>query len=241
MKFCIVHYNTPELTTCLCASINKFHDNAEIIILDNSDKRPFNTANIFNNVKVLDNTKQKLINFSLENLVIDKQAYKTIMKSNGCGSAKHTLSIQYLINNINEDFILLDSDVLIKKNLSEIINKNYICSCDIIKTSRPERIAPFIVYFNIKRIKDEKLCFFDNKRMCGLSSLNNSSYVIYDTGASFLEDIKKLKMPINKINYNDYIIHYGNGSWKSNRKSYTFDVINASFQEFLLKNKSLWN
>ena len=240
MKFVIVHFNTPELTTCLCSSINKFHNDAEIIILDNSNQKPFNTASIFNNVKVLDNTKEQLFKYDLEHKIINRNSYNNVMKTNNCASAKHSISIQYLLNTINDDFILLDSDVLLKQNISGIINKNCVCSADVIRNASTLRIAPFIVYFNKNLIKKYNLTFFDNKRMSGLSSPINGSFAAYDTGSSFYEDITKNELPFNEIKYTDYVVHYGRGSWKSSRRTFTYKVTPGTFQEFLLANKSLW-
>ena len=193
MKFAIVHYNTPELTTCLCSSINKFHNDAKIIILDNSDKKPFNTVDLFNNVKVLNNTKEQLFKYDLEHKIINQTSYKNVMRTNNCASAKHSISIQYLLDNIEDNFVLLDSDVLLKQNINSIINENCICSADVIRNASTLRIAPFIVYFNRNLIKKYNLTFFDNKRMSGLSSPINGSFAAYDTGSSFYEDITKNK------------------------------------------------
>ena len=60
MNFVIVHFNTPEVTTCLIRSIFKFHTDAKIIVFDNSEKRPFE--------KIIcdtyyDNTKNQIIDF----------------------------------------------------------------------------------------------------------------------------------------------------------------------------------
>ena len=232
MKFCIVHYNTPELTTCLCSSINKFHDDAEIIILDNSDKRPFNNEDIFDNVKVLDNTKEQLFKYDLLNKVSNKDAFTAANKTNGCGSAKHIISIQYLIDLLKEDFILLDSDVLLKRNVYEIITDG-ICSGDIIPN---KRFLPFIMYLNYNKIKINGINFFDKNRTLGLSDKIN------DTGASFYQDIQKKKIIFNRINYNKYVIHYGNGSWTSNRKTCnrTFPIYKNTWKEFLMRNKELY-
>ena len=52
--FVIVNYNTPNFVDKLIMSINKFVNNAQIIIFDNSDKYPF--VNSFNNVNIIDNT-----------------------------------------------------------------------------------------------------------------------------------------------------------------------------------------
>ena len=51
----------------------------------------------------------------------------------------------------------------------------------------------------------------------------------YDTGASFYEDLMRFdKKSFKKINFEDYIIHFKAGSWK------TFD------KKLLLKYKTLW-
>ena len=63
MKFVIVHFNTPELTGCLCGSIRKFHPEAEIVIFDNSDKRPFKNIETLCDV-YYDNTQEQLLDFT---------------------------------------------------------------------------------------------------------------------------------------------------------------------------------
>lgn len=57
ITFVIVHYNTPELTTCLCKSISKTHDSYNIVLFDNSDRFKFENVDMFD-ITYIDNTKR---------------------------------------------------------------------------------------------------------------------------------------------------------------------------------------
>ena len=215
MLFCIVHFNTPDLTTCACASIKKQHPSAKIIIFDNSDKYPFTNSDLFD-ATYIDNTKGQLINFDKELAKYHNKATAQQMRCGvNFGSAKHSMSIQWLIDHLDEDFILCDSDILLKKPI-DFSDRTKLCVADVDKkwiSHQVVRIHPFIAYINVPLLKKHKINFFDGQRMHGLCS--SGRYVLYDTGASFFEDINVCdKNLFKQINYNDYIIHFKAGSWK---------------------------
>lgn len=228
MNFVIVHYNTPELTECLCASIYKFCKDAKITIFDNSDMRPFTKSEIFN-VNYYDNTKGQYINF---NEFFSKYPIDNFIKNlNNLGSAKHALSIDYLIKNLNVDEIcLLDSDILIKKSL-DFFDSDFVTIGELSHDKRilfnnkirMQRIFPHCQYINVKRIKELNISFFDYNRITGI----NISKLDYDTGASFYEDVKEQN--IKFINLNDYVIHFGAASWE-----------NKNYKQWLISNKEYW-
>ena len=229
MKFCIVHYNTPELTTCLCASINKFHDDAEIIIFDNSDKRPF-PNDVFDNVKIIDNSKGQLIDF---NKVIQENSKHLTEReiyahnTSGCnwGSIKHSASIQWLLDNLHEEFILLDSDVLLKKSLNEFYN-----STEIIGDVEQGRFVPYVCFLP-NNLKEN---FLDIKRF-------NACKMNTDTGGTFIQDIIKNNTPMKRIKWTDYVVHFGNGSWRFGNTSANLpNSSKGTFQQFLIENKTYW-
>lgn len=242
MKIVIVHYNTPELTTALCCSINKFCKNTEIIIFDNSDKLPFN-ANIFNNVSIIDNTKNNLINFEervanfIKNNGYSQSLYVTEKRGSNFGSYKHAITVDYLIKTMNEDFILLDSDVLLKQDILKIVDTNSAFVGSIRQNN--VRLYPFIIYFNIEKIQKSGISFCDD-----VNIFPNYKTEMNDTGGSFLQEALKLNLPYNKIDYNDYIVHYGNGSWKENSTKIPqgdiFERSQLSKFEWLHKYKNLW-
>lgn len=223
MVFAIVHFNTPELTTCLCSSIYKFYNNAKIIIFDNSDKKPLINYNLFN-IQYYDNTKNQLINFDKEFQFYDIDT--EVKNLNNCGSARHCRTIQWFIDNLIEDeFILLDSDILLTAPL-DFIDKKFICCATVEHYPNMKiRFLPFITYFNLKMIKENNINYFSHDRINGLSKKGKP----YDTGASFFEDIYNNHLLYNNINYTNYLVHFKNGSWS-----------NKTYAGWLLKYKKYW-
>ena len=123
INICIVHFNTPLLTECLVKSINKFTPNSKIYIFDNSTKLPFVYRQ--DNLVYYDNTKGQIINFD-EWLSQYTNRTPRYWKANKCASAQHCYTIQKCIELIDDNFILLDSDVLLKKDISELANEEYL-------------------------------------------------------------------------------------------------------------------
>ena len=207
---CIVHFNTPVLTAHLVKSINKHMPGANIYIFDNSDKRPF--INAFNNVTVFDNTKGGLINFDLW-LKKYPDRVKSGGKANNWGSAKHAYSVEKCMELINEPFVLLDSDVLIKKDFTSLYDESVYYKGEVIyqPNSKVKRVLPFICFINTPLCKQNGVHYFDEKYMHGLRVGTIGDR--YDTGAAMYLLAEKKKAPHREIKVSDYIVHYGNGSW----------------------------
>lgn len=228
MTFVIVHFNTPELTTCLCSSIYKHHPDAKIILFDNSTTRPFVEHSLFN-IDYKDNTKGQLINFDT---VLNNYPIDTFIKNlNNLGSAKHALSIDYVIKHLDVDEVcLLDSDILIKKPL-DFFDSTYITIGELSNDKqilfnnkrRMQRIFPHCQYINVNQIRGKNISFFDANRITGI----DISPLDYDTGASFYEDVKNEK--IKFIRLDDYVIHFGAASWE-----------NKNYKQWLISNKEYW-
>lgn len=89
-QFVIINYNTPQFIEKLIMSINKFVDDAQIIIFENSDNLPF--VNTFDNVRIVDNTKGQIIDFD-EFLNKYPKRFKSSAKDNNWASAKHCYTI----------------------------------------------------------------------------------------------------------------------------------------------------
>jgi len=235
-RFVIIHYNTPLLTECLVRSINLFVDDAIIYIFDNSDKAPF-TA-FYDNVLVLDNTKGQIINF-------DKwlEKYPNRNRSGGrinqWGSAKHCYSVEKCMELINDNFILLDSDVLLKRDCSNLFDENVIYAGEVItqQMSTVKRVLPFITFINVKMCKEKDVHYFNENYMHGLVCNKINKYADrYDTGGAFFLEAEKFKHI--DIKFEDYVVHYGSGSWKplgSKR------VQKLSQEEWIKKYKRYWS
>ena len=227
----IVHYNTPYLTECLVRSINLFVEDAIIYIFDNSDKKPFTAE--FDNVTILDNTKGQIINF-------DKwlEAYPNKNRSHGrvnkWGSAKHCYSVEKCMELINDNFVLIDSDVLLKRDISDLFIEDAIFVGDVIKqpNSSIERVLPFICFINVKMCKKNNVHYFDDNYMHGLCKTLQADK--YDTGAGFYIATKKHKNVL--IKHKNYVLHYGNGSWNKTERNYKYTV-----NEWLKVFKKYWS
>ena len=221
MNYLIIYYNTPELTTALCSSLLKQDDTAKIYLFDNSDKLPFRQAELFN-VEYIDNTKNQLIDFDKELSEIPNLLRETQPINSNHGSYKHARSVEWFMSNFNiDDFILLDSDILIKENPSIIKDASKLAVGHI-----NLRFEPFMLYINLKKCKENNIHFLDKHRMVYVSSLDAK----YDTGGSFYEDIYLNNLPYTNMDLSSKYIHFGEGSWKG-----------KEFRPWLLSNKILWS
>lgn len=244
VNICIVHFNTPLLTECLVKSINKFTPNSKIYIFDNSDKFPFIYRQ--DNIVYLDNTKGQIINFEnwLEQF---PERTETSAFKNNYASAKHCYSIEKCIEIINEPFILLDSDILLTKDISEIISSSAIYSgeTEIWKPLRPAkgikkkattRVKPYLLYINVNLCKKYDIHYYNQNYIYGLTIEGD----YYDTGTYFYEQCSKLKsISHNSIKLNNYILHYKGGSWLEQAKKYD-NYKNIDPDIWLKKNKKYW-
>ena len=222
----IVHYNTPYLTECLIKSINKFVGyNCTIYIFDNSDKLPFTYRQ--SNIKIFDNTKGQIINFDEELKKYPNHKYSLGSRSKW-GSFKHCTSVDKCFDLINDNFILLDSDILLKKNISNLFDNNYYSVGEIMEWSWGpnkniypvhKRICPFITFINVIKSKLDNIRYFNDQFMDGLydSTHHNNKEQMnkdsYDTGCWFYEKIQKKQ--IKEIKHEEYIVHFRGGSYTS--------------------------
>ena len=207
-NICIVHYNTPTLTECLIKSINKFVDDAHVYIFDNSDEKPFTAQ--FDNVTMLDNTQGQIIDFGtwLENY---PDRYKSPGKVCDFGSAKHTYSIEKCMELINEPFILMDSDILLKKDVSDMYDESCAYVGEVITQpkSTVKRVLPFLCFINAPMCREHDAHYFNDNHMHGLRKTPVADR--YDTGAAFYLETKNL--PHKDIRVQEYAVHYAHGSW----------------------------
>jgi len=246
VNVCIIHYNTPLLTECLVRSINKFTPNSKIYVFDNSDNEPFTYRQ--NNIIYFDNTKGQIVDFEKE-LKKYPNRNKSLGKHSKWGSFKHCISVDRCFDLIGDNFILLDSDVLLKKDISEVFDDNYY-SCGEIrdwswnpgKDTFPvhKRIRPMITFINVIKAKGKGIRYFEKEFMAGLydsisqpfsdEQLNKDSY---DTGCWFYEQIQN--EPIKEFKCDEYIVHFGGGSYLTKGRNE-----NLTPKMWLDAHKDLW-
>lgn len=228
----IIHYNTPRLTECLVRSINLFVKDAIIYIFDNSDKEPFTAK--FDNVTVIDNTKGQIIDFDkwLENY---PDRFKSLGRRSNFASAKHCYSIEKCMELIGKNFVLMDSDILLKKDISDFFDEECVYvgkSTFVGGYYNTNRVLPFICFINTEMCKENDISYFDDNYILGLFKTEKGDK--YDTGGFFYLKTRDLKF--KEININDYIVHYAAGSYSDmigRRKPLTQE-------QWIEKNRKLW-
>lgn len=222
----IINYNTPTFIDKLIRSINHFVKDAVIYVFDNSDTIKF--ENTFDNVNIIDNTKGYIINFDS---FLDQYKNKNLSggRLNKWASAKHCYTIEKCIEMFDENFILLDSDVLLKKDISELFDNSYVYVAEeLTQENGIKRVSPHLCFINVELCKKNNIHYFDDRYMHGLHVTSMSDN--YDTGAGFLINAKNFNH--KNIKYNDYIVHYGHGSWSkyANKKELTPDDFFKTYQ-----------
>lgn len=234
MTVCIVHYNTPKLTSHCIRSLLKHHPSARVVIFDNSDLRPFSVGFGFAeaNIEVIDNTHAKILNFDALLAQFPDKETGPINKSN-YGSYKHCCSVQWLMDHLDEPFLLMDSDVLIRQRITAFCNPSYAFTGHIVCNTRKRfgleiyRAEPFLCYINTPMLRAAGVTYLNTDYMWALShqSPNNR----YDTGAWFLKDVIDHRLPYRDIDTTPYIAHFGHGSWHA-----------TNYRQWLAVHRDLW-
>ena len=239
----IVHFNTPELTEAAILSLRKLTGRRyDVTVFDNSDRRPFVCSDMlaaYGKVTVIDNTKGQIIDFEAELAKYPDKCWELAHKSN-YGSAKHIMSVQKLLELLPDGFILMESDILLTRDISFLWDDQY-AACGKVqwfrgRTREKDRLLPFLCYLNVSLLTANGARYFDPARCWALSpgGMGNQANW-YDTGASLLEDIINTKPALTARLYRDidhYFVHYTGGSWRQN------DVKNQ--MKWLEAHKDLW-
>lgn len=234
----IVHYNTPELTEALVRSIRKVGIEWPVVIFDNSDTRPFKKR--MKGVKVINNTRQQLVDFDKELDKYPDKCQELAYKGN-FASVKHMMSVQKLFELVPDGFILMDSDVLLKRNVSFLWDEKFAASGRVCfyrgRRREPDRMLPYVCYLNVPLLTKHGARFYDPERCWGLQpggTANRNN--LYDTGASLLEDITKTKPELwwrNWRELEDMYVHFANASYsRSDRNAHI---------SWLEEHKDLWH
>ena len=235
MTVCIVHYNTPKLTSHCIRSLLKHHPSARVIVFDNSDLRPFSSVccdAIATHIEVIDNTRAQILDFDTLLAQFPDKETGPVNKSN-YGSYKHCCSVQWLMDHLDEPFLLMDSDVLIRQRITTFCNPRYAFTGHVVCNTRKRfgleiyRAEPFLCYINTPMLRAAGVTYLNTDYMWALShqSPNNR----YDTGAWFLKDVIDHRLPYRDIDTSPYIAHFGHGSWHA-----------TNYRQWLAVHRDLW-
>lgn len=250
----IIHFNTPELTEAAILSLRKHGgEDYQVIVFDNSTDllvpagtggndpkqdtlikaRPFKKK--MKGVKVLDNTKGQLIDFDKFLAEYpERNRSLGVWKSSVWGSAKHIRTVQWLWDELQAPFILMESDTLLKRNINEMWQEQYSFVGYVQKNQhgnrfKVPRILPMLCFMNVPMFQKEGARYFDPDRCWGLKADANDRSNWYDTGACMLDEVLKMRPRLKGLHMdiNLFIVHYGGGSWHQNDKARQEAWLNA--------------
>ena len=235
----IIHFNTPELTEACILSIRKQGIDWPVVVFDNSaditapagtngndpkedtiiKARPFRQK--MKGVKVIDNTKGQVIDFEqFLSLYPDRNPQLGVYKSSVWGSAKHIMTVQKLWELLPDGFILVESDTLVKRDITELWKEQY-SFCGYVQKNQQgnrfkvPRILPMLCYMNVPKLTKEGARYFDPDRCWGLKADANLRGNWFDTGACLLDDVLRMRPRLKGLHVDIrlFIEHYGGGSW----------------------------
>lgn len=234
---CIIHYNTPKLTQCGIRSLLKHTKVDKIVVFDNSDKLPFMmknkqfVADHGNIISVVDNTHGQLINF---NRWLSTFPNKGPSPGNDYGSAKHCISVQWIIDHIDEPFVLMDSDVLIRRDITDFWSHPDCAWVGEVGENVKQRfgydirkVQPFLCYLNVPLLRSHAIRYFNPAYMWNLTTVAPNHR--YDTGAWFYKAVGEARLPVYNVSLCDAIFHLTHASWRDRKP-----------MEWLDEHKEVW-
>ena len=230
----IIHFNTPELTEAGIKSLRKHGgEDYRVVVFDNSatltlpdgkviQSRPFMAK--MKGVEVIDNTRGQVIDFDkFLAKYPDRNPSVDIYKSSVWGSAKHIVTVQKLWELLPEGFVLMESDIMIKKPIDEFFREEYSFVGFVQKHQKGNpfdvpRIMPMLCWMNVPMLTRESARYFDPNRCWGLKADRNDRGNWMDTGACLLDEVLKKRPRLKGLHVDIrlFVEHYGGGSWKQN-------------------------
>lgn len=236
----VCNFNNTYLTLRMLESMFYAFDSfLNVIIIDNSDTTKIDDK-ITKNITIVDNMNYKLTNNYYQ-----------------C-SKNHCATIDYALKNlVNTRYVMVcDNDVIFKPGILDVLNNMH--EYDLLGTIGkcwvpPDRIMTYWFMMDNNRFKAESQNYFDtdrcalelNKRVPTTILRNGIVYkvdtgLMYDTGASFYDDIRYL-WKIKDLNSDDLYIHLRAGSHmdenKFNKYFYLIDYKYNTVEEFIEQNK----
>lgn len=215
---CIINYNTPRLVKVAIESLLQHTPDCKVTVFDNFTIEPFRGMN---GVDVIDNTKGQIIDF---NAFHQQFPEREPDKSSGYGSPDHIRTVQELWKYFPDGFVLMDSDVIVTKDISPLFDNSvaYVGDTQPVNDSRSpnRRVRPFICYINVKMCVEAGVTYY-NKDKCWCLTHKRSVWKRkewWDTGTSFLYDCIAANLKGREIRCADYVIHLGGGSYRNKHK-----------------------
>ena len=222
---CIVHYNTPKLTQYAIRSLLKHTRVGKVVVFDNSDRLPFMMKNkefVADHaplIEVIDNTHGQIIDFDQW---LGAFPNKEPSPGNNYGSAKHCYSVEWLTQHTDTPFILMDSDVLVRRDISDFCQHPGCAWVGEVGENVRERfgydinkVQPFLCWLNVPLLKQHGIHYFNPDYMWNLTHVAPNHR--YDTGAWLYRAVQEAGLPTHELPLYSYIFHLGHASFRDRK------------------------
>ena len=181
-------------------------------------------------LSVIDNTRGQYVDWDKW---LSQFPDKRPCPENNWGSAKHTYSIDFCMDRFPDGFVLMDSDVLVKQDITPLCDPSQAFVGEVAYCLRrhgftAQRVLPFLCWINTPMLRQHGIRYFNPEKTWKLT--NVFPYCWYDTGASFFEEVENAHLPYSTVSVDDYVLHYCNGSWNQH----------SDPMAWLKENKELW-
>jgi hypothetical protein len=222
-----VNYNTPDLVEAAIMSAAKHTPNIKkIVVLDNSDREPVLSAaggvrGI--DVEILDNSKGEVIDIGKW---LEEFPHRMMAEASNLGTAKHTRSIQWLMDYLRVPFFIFDSDILIRRDITCLANRE----CAWVGGTRAKRpwivrALPFLCYLNVPMLEQNGIKYLNPDFLYGIHKTPEAAR--YDTGAWLYKACNDRGLPHLEVDIGRWIDHMRNGSWKMKNRRVWLDARKA--------------
>lgn len=148
------------------------------------------------------------------------------------------MSVDWLIWNTKEPFVLCDSDILLKRPVDDLYDESVTAIGFIDQGwNNPhgiKRLWPMLCYINAPECRRLGIHYYDGSRCWGINS-DHPYGTWYDTGAAFLEDIRANKEATLRTftDATERFEHLWSGSWNKNKEK--------EWQRWLNEHAGLWH
>lgn len=242
----IVHYNTPDLLRACLLSFMKQGTEWHFVIFENSNQRPvtmemlseWELTQTDSTFDIIDNTQGQIIDFEKELAKWPSKRTDAERRTANFGSAKHMMSVDWLIWNTKEPFVLCDSDILLKRPVDDLYDESVTAIGFIDQGwNNPhgiKRLWPMLCWINAPECRRLGIHYYDGSRCWGINSDHNHG-TWYDTGAAFLEDIRANKEATLRTftDATERFEHLWSGSWNKDKEK--------EWQRWLNEHAGLWH
>lgn len=245
---------TNTFTNITIKSILKFHPNAKVFVFDVPKTDEENFTLIDDDVKGSVEVIKGILwdDLNLPTIDVNKAGYLTEDEKRQIidryhsdkievlpnGDFQHPMNIQFAIDTINENFILIDSDAPLKCPVYTLCNKSISTTAQIeqwnyihLDRLRPLlnpgmkriRFCPYIQFLNVEMLKEHGVKYFDkdqlkdNLDMAGWFKnpcCEGRESLFFWTGSLFFRNVSRCNLPFRLTRYDWYVDHFGGATWQ---------------------------